>query len=135
MRSACMTLLVAMLWSLGCPLAPGSETESQPARTAWATDYLHAMDLANQQRKMLFIFFHDPQDPQSVKLQSETLVNAEVQQKLQEVVCLRLPLDATFAIDGKQVVLLKHPTLGEMLGRPGVAIADFAHADPKLHGC
>ena len=37
-------------------------------------------------------------------------------------------------LEGKDVVLLEHPTLSEMLGRPGMAIADFAHADPKLHG-
>ena len=57
-----------------------------------------------------------------------------MQQKLQGFVCLRLPLDAKLTLDGKEVVLLQHPTLSEMLGRPGVAIADFAHADPKLHG-
>ena len=58
-----------------------------------------------------------------------------MRQKLQEFVCLRLPLDAKVTVEGKDVVLLQHPTLSEMLGRPGMAIADFAHADPKLHGC
>ena len=45
-----------------------------------------------------------------------------------------MPLDAKVALEGKDIVLLQHPTLSEMLGRPGVAIADFAHANSKLHG-
>jgi hypothetical protein len=84
---------------------------------------------------MLLIFFRSPGDPQSQRLESETLSDTEVRRMLQEFVCLRLPLDAKVALGGMDVVLLEHPTLREMLGRPGVAIADFAHADPKLHGC
>jgi hypothetical protein len=84
---------------------------------------------------MLLIFFSNSNESQSQRLEKETFTNAEVQQKLQEFVCLRLPLDAKLTLDGKDTVLLHHSALSEMLGRPGVAIADFVHADPKLHGC
>ena len=127
-------LLIALVWILCCPLVQAGEKGSQAVNLSWETDYLHAMDVANREQKMLLIFFRDPNDPQSQRLESETLANAEVQQMLQGLVCLRLPLDAKITLEGKDVVLLKHPTLGEMLGRPGVAIADFVHADPKLHG-
>ncbi len=135
MSLARTSLLIGIVWILGCRLILGGEAGSTPVNISWETDYLHAMDLANQQQKMLLIFFHDPSDPQSQRLASQTLASADVQQKLRDLVCLRLPLDAKVTLEGKDVILLKHPTLGEMLGRPGLAIADFAHADPKLHGC
>jgi hypothetical protein len=117
-----------------CPLAQAGEQESQTGQVSWETDYLQAMEAANHQQKMLLIFFHDPHDPQSQRLERESLANADVQPMLQGFVCLRLPLDARVAVEGKDIVLLQDPTLREMLGRPGVAIADFVHADPKLHG-
>ena len=128
-------LIFTLVCLHGIPLALGGEKEPQAVKVAWETDYGRAMDLANRQQKMLVIFFHNPSDPQSQRLQTETLENADVQQKLQDFVCLRLPLDAKATADDKEIVLLQHASLSEMLGRPGVAIADFAHADPKLHGC
>jgi len=134
MNGARIPLLVGVVWILGCSLVQGGEKGLQSVEVSWETDYLHAMDVANQQRKMLLIFFHNSDDPQSQRFQRETLSNPEVRQKLQELVCLRLPLDAKVTLEGKDVVLLQHPTLSEMLGRPGVAIVDFAHADTNLHG-
>ena len=135
MNIARTPLIFALVCLHGIPLALGGEKEPQAVKVAWETDYGRAMDLANRQQKMLVIFFHNPSDPQSQRLQTETLENAEVQQKLQDFVCLRLPVDAKATADDKEIVLLQHASLSEMLGRPGVAIADFAHADPKLHGC
>jgi hypothetical protein len=112
----------------------GAEKEPQAVKVSWEADYLHAMDVANRQQRMLLIVFHDPSDSQSQRLESETLANGDVQQELREFVCVRLPMDAKITSEGKDVVLLKHPSLSEMLGRPGLAIADFVHADAKLHG-
>ncbi len=135
MQFAQTPLFTALVWISCCPLDVAGGKEAPAIGVVWEADYLHAMDVANQQQKMLLIFFRNPNDPQSQRLENETLANAEVQQKLQAFVCLRLPLDAKVASDGKDVVLLQNPTLSEMLGRPGVAIADFVHSDPKLHGC
>jgi hypothetical protein len=115
-------------------VALGGEKESQEVKISWETDFLRAMNIANQQQKMLLIFFNNVNDPQSQRLEHETLSDPGINQKLQDLVCLRLPLDAKISLEGKDIVLLQHPTLREMLGRPGVAIADFAHTDPKLHG-
>jgi hypothetical protein len=129
---------LAALFLLQCyllpPLVAGDERDPRAVAVSWETDYRHALDVANQQQKMLLIVFQDPSDPQSLKFEKETLGNSEVKQKMQEFVCLHLPLDAKITIEGKEIVLLKHPALSEMLGRPGVAIIDFAHADPSLHG-
>jgi len=92
------------------------------------------MDVANQERKMLLIFFQNSNDPLSQRLENETLGNPEIKRKLQDLVCLRLPLDARIPLNGEDVVILQHPAMSEMLGRPGLVIVDFVHADPKLHG-
>jgi hypothetical protein len=134
MSRARLSLFFAQVWILGIPHAYAGEDKPQAAKIVWETDYSHALDAANQQRKMLLIFFHNPADPQSQRLESETFRSPEVRQKLDDFVCLRLPLDAKILVEGKDVVLLQHPSLEEMLGRPGVAIIDFVHADPGLHG-
>jgi len=125
--------VISLVLILCCPLAMGSDAPPV-VRIAWETDYRHAMDVANEQGKMLLVFFEDPKDPLSQRMENETLSNPGIKQKLQDLVCLRLPLDAKVPLDGKDVVILQHPSLSEMLGRPGLAIIDFAHADPKLHG-
>ena len=135
MSQAPRPFLFVLVWIFGCPLAIGAEKELTVVKVSWETDYRHAMDIANQQRKMLLVFFNNANDPYSQRMENESLSNPEIMQKLQELVCLRLPLDAKVPLEGKDVVLLQHPSLSEMMGRPGLAIADFAHADPHLHGC
>jgi Thioredoxin-like len=107
---------------------------SAQAGIAWQSDYLQAMDLANRQKKMLFIVFHDPANPQSRQLETQALADATVRTKLSEFVCLRLAMDAKTTIEGHEIVLIKHAAFSEMLGRPGIAIADFASCDEALHG-
>jgi hypothetical protein len=126
--------LPAIIAMLLCPLARGGETDSKSVQIAWETDYIRAMDVANQKRKMLFIVFESSNDPQSKRLEGETLNDRDVRRKLQDFVCLRLPLDAKVRLEDKEVPLIEHATLSEMLGRPGVAIADFVHDDARLHG-
>jgi hypothetical protein len=132
MSLACRSMLAALAVLLYCP--PIRAADQPPAELHWESDYTRAMDLANQQRKMLFIVFENAQDPQSKRLESETLSNREMQQKLRALVCLRLPMDATVKLGEKEVKLLEHASFSEMLRRPGVAIIDFAHDDPNLHG-
>ena len=129
---------------IGCPTTPSElamvdpreVAKSQPAADAeitWESDYLHAMEVANQQKKMLFMFFFDPANEWSQRLESQSLGDATVRVKLREYVCLRLPVEATTCFEGKDIRLLQHPSFKEMLGQPGIAIADFAQPGP-LHG-
>jgi hypothetical protein len=134
MNTPRLVRMVMVAFLLYCSQSHAGEAALTSSKITWETDYLRAMDLANQKRKMLVIVFHDPHDPQSQRLESESLVSPDVLEKLQDVVCLRLRMDAKVNVEGKDVALLQQPALVEMLGRPGVAIADFVHADPKLHG-
>lgn len=102
---------------------------------AWETDYRHAMEVANQKRKLLVIFFRDEKSPLWQRLERETLSDPMVREKLKDVVCARLPVDVKITLGGKETELLKHPAFREMLGKPGIAMLDFTDAVRGLHGC
>jgi len=105
------------------------------AKVTWHTDYGHAMKLAERQGKMLLVFFSCAKnDSQCRRLARETLDAPQVRRKLQDYVCVRVSLKEKIVTGGKEMVLLKHPAYAEMLGKPGVAIVDFASKDKKLNG-
>ena len=84
---------------------------------------------------MLFIYFCDAcDDSPCERFKKETLDDPQVRRKLQDYVCLRLPLDAKITVQGKPVVLLEDEAFGEMLGKPGVAIVDY-RSKGELRGC
>jgi hypothetical protein len=112
-------------------MRPGSEASD----VCWQSDYRAAMALAESQRKMLFVYFCDcGADAPCTRFKAETLDNPAVRRKLQEYVCVELPLDATIRSDGEESPLLKHEAFHEMLGRPGIAILDFKHAGSACYG-
>jgi hypothetical protein len=99
------------------------------------TDYQKAMAEATESRKMLFIYFHDPDmTPARRAFETRTLPVLEIQEKLKRYVHLELPTDAVVSIGGKQVKLLEHPSFSEMLGRSGVAIIDLVHERADFYG-
>jgi hypothetical protein len=121
--------------SLRCPAMEPPEEDNPPPEICWHTDYRRAMDVAEEQGKMLLIFFYDPHDGgPSERFEAETLGDPRVRRELQDYVCARLPLETRIVVEGEEQTLLKHEAFREMLGRPGVAILDFAHPDDKDYG-
>jgi hypothetical protein len=102
---------------------------------AWITDYAKATAAAEAQNQMLFVYFCDcgSQGP-CERFKMETLDHPQVRKFLQNFVCVQLPLDAKIVCDGKDVKLLEHEGFHEMLGKPGIAIVDYAHDDSSLRG-
>ncbi len=92
------------------------------------TDYEKAMREAVEDRKMLFIFFHDIHPTAAQRaFEKETLADLSIQERLRSFVFVRLPLDAQIKIQGQPTVLLDHPAFSEMHKRQGIAIVDLAH--------
>ncbi|MCC6126195.1 MAG: hypothetical protein IT426_14630 [Pirellulales bacterium] len=84
---------------------------------------------------MLFILFRDAADDVLGKrFETETLGDPKICEKLQEYVCVRLPLKAKISMDEKEIALIEHPSFKEMLGRPGMAIVDYKHCEPAYRG-
>jgi hypothetical protein len=106
-----------------------------PAAITWHTDYAKAMSMAERADKMLLVYFCDPAcDGPCNRFKAETLDDPQVRDKLQDYVCVQLPLAAKITVQGKEVVLLEHEAFREMLGRPGIAIVDFRTPDAPLRG-
>jgi hypothetical protein len=125
--------------SAGEPAAPSlhptAAVPHEPVPQTVHTDYKAAMDEAAEDRKMLFIYFHERR-PNAAQRAFETLTLAdrEINEKLKRFVLLRVPRDASMTHDGKELTLLKHAAFAEMLGRQGVAIIDLAHERADYYG-
>jgi hypothetical protein len=92
----------------------------------WLNNYAKATAAAERQSNMLFVYFYDAAaDSPCERFERQTLQNPQVQRKLQNYVCLKLPIDARIKLRGEQITLLEHPAFGEMLGKPGVAVVDY----------
>jgi hypothetical protein len=124
--SSCLIALSSGLMSLS---AAESNTGKRAPTVHWLTSYREAITAADQQNKMLLIYFCDrSSEGQCERFKKETLDDPQVRRKLRDYVCLRLPMDAKITVQGKPVVLLEHDSFQEMLGRPGVAVVDYRAA-------
>lgn len=102
---------------------------------SWYTDYALAMEAADRQRKMLLLFFVDPAGSEACrKFESTVLSEPAVQARLQSAVCARLPVNLQVRMQGQPVVLLEQPAYAALGRRPGVAIVDLMHREPRLYG-
>jgi len=125
---------VAWLICLPVPARWLAAAQEPPPEPAWLTDYAAAVELAKSEGKMLLVFFYNS-DKSCARFEAGTLADAKVRTKLQNVVCARLPLSTKVEVDGEEVRLLDRSRFKEMLGRPGIAILDYAHKDAKYYGC
>jgi hypothetical protein len=116
-------------------LNPTVVAPHEPVAQTVHTDYKEAVMEAAEDRKLLFIYFHEPW-PNSAQraFEANTLADVVIKEKLKRYVLLRLPRNATILENDRPVTLLKHPAFAEMLGRQGVAILDFAHARAGYYG-
>lgn len=138
-RSRCLTLSSALAGLIfGMFLAAATDlSAAEPNPTApvvvWHDNYAKATSIAERENKMLFIYFCNMESGSPCqRFKTETLGDPNVCRRLQDYVCVRLPLSATITMQGKPVVLLEHESFREMLGRPGIAIVDYrATAAPQ----
>ncbi len=119
----------------------GQRAETQAAEppdapaVQWLDNYAAACRAAKAAGRMLFIYFYDPADSERCpRFEAKTLGDKTVAHRLQDYVCLRLPLSAEIQSDGQPQVLLEHGAFRHMEGRPGVAILDFAHPGARYYG-
>lgn len=137
MKCCFLAVCCGLVWlAAGLPTMYADDQKPEPvAEVEWQTDYARAMDQANSERKMLFIFFHDPEmTPARRAFEDQVLRRPEIVEELGHYVALQLPLDATIKTGGKTITLLEHPAFREMHRRQGIAVIDLEHAEPELHG-
>lgn len=111
-----------------CALASFIVAEASAAEITWLTDYAEAYTAAQEQHKMLLIFFEDEQPTAATKAFNEvTLADEAVQAKLAGLVCLRVPKKCCVDVNGQSQELLHHGSFAPMQDHAGLAIVDLAH--------
>lgn len=132
-RALCVLATWALLFSVGVAGPP--EKPSAPA-PIWGTDYAEAMAEAKAQSRMMFVFFHaGDKNPVAEYFDSTVIADPNVQQRLADYVCVRLPVDAKIRSGGKEETLLQQPGLAGLGGKQGVAVFDFTDRDAPYYGC
>lgn len=137
-----IVLLLGMCQITGpSTFSPSPATDAPAMRTSpladidWYTRYEDAMRVAKAENKMLFLWFQAPAGGrESDRFQAVSLRSGKVRRLLRQYVAVKLPTDARITVDGERIELLKHAAFGELQGRPGVAIVDFAHRKAEQYG-
>lgn len=128
-------LAAVTLWATSAQAA--SPAPSQDEAMQWHIDYGTAMDAAEKQGKLLFIYFYDSSDPNEQRqlvFERQVLADSGVRKLLAKYVLLLQPIDSKIHSEGKIVRLLKDQSFYHMYNSPGVAIIDMAHRDkPYFH--
>ncbi len=145
LRYRCLTALVAVSLSslfLGATrstfaeeASPASSSpESAPPRQQWLGDYGAAVAQAQQEQKMLLVWFLNPRDAETgTNYMNSLFVKPEIAKALPNYILLQVPTDAKIVCGGKETTLLQHSCFAEMLNHQGLAILDYAN--PKSAHC
>ena len=132
-----VVLGIVLLWAVMPPTSAAAEPADaiEAAELGWHTSYAEAVELARREAKMLLICFHQPDGSELCdQFAREALADPDVAEKLKHYVRAKLPVNTTIAQEEGEITLLDHTAFAEMLGRPGVAILDFAHHDAPYYG-
>ncbi len=137
------TLVLAVCGSAGAaenektaePVAPAVVVRRPADRIPWHTDYGQAVKEAKDARKMLFVYFQrSGADSASQAFEQRSLAPTIQDKHLEQFVWAKLPTNASIAIGGKQVSLLRHQAFAFMYGQQGIAILDFANPGTRHYG-
>ena len=121
------------------PAGDREKPAAEPPEIDWLSDYGEAVAAAESRGKMLLIHFTAPGDDEpSGRFQQQTLSYPAVRERLTQYICLRICLGATIATrqgdERQEIELIEHEGFAEMLGRPGIAIIDYAHREAPYYG-
>jgi len=127
--------------SEGLPAGEPTDSKSAangPAVVHWLSDYAQAVATAKSRGKMLMVYFCTPGgEAPCNRFRAETLSDPEVGRLLADYVCVQVELEAkiTTHVDGQErtITILEHRAFQEMLGRPGIAIIDYAHREAPYY--
>lgn len=129
---------IALVWLVSRPAlsaAQPAETIDEAAKLDWHTSYAEAVEVATREGKMLLICFHQPSGSEVCdRFARQALADPGVTERLKHYVRAKLPVNTTISGKEGETTLLEHSGFAEMLGRPGVAIIDFAHRDTPYYG-
>lgn len=99
----------------------------------WHDDYFTAYSQAEQEGKLLFIFFRDEKQPLVADSYQHTVLTDEIlTEPLAKVVRVVVPTD--IRIPETNELLLEHPAFAHQAQRQGIAILDLTDPQSNLYG-
>lgn len=136
-------LLVATVGSSTLALAAEklAETAKLPitkspagAELTWHDDYLTAIKSARDANQLLLVWFADfSKADENEKFAASVLGADGVRPLLADMTLVKVSTTATIEEKGKEIKLLEHSTLKELLGGPGLAMIDFRDEEQKFY--
>lgn len=132
-----ISLAVAICLFLVASVGFAAETTKLPITVGdaltWQADYLQAVETARETKTLLLVWFADEKkEAENEKFAASVLDAAEVRPLLAEMTLARISTTAAIKEKGKELKLLEHATLKELLGGPGLAMIDFRDAKQKF---
>ena len=130
----CQVGLIATLLASFASLAFAAEAlpEIRGEKLKWHDDYRTAIETARDAKQLLLIWFADEKEEQAnEKFAASVLNQAEVLPALAGMTLAKVSTTAKIEEKGKEIKLLEHETLKELLGGPGLAMIDFRDAEQK----
>ncbi len=114
---------------------PSFAAQDSIAGLEWHTDYMVAYRQAKREKKMLLInFLGESRQDNQQKMEQAIGADASLQEKLRQLVLLRLSHESEIPIDGKKEKLLSQAAFQEMHGKPGISIIDLKHEAKPYYG-
>ncbi len=113
----------------------GQSGDAEAAPLVWHSDYGEAWNQAQAEHKMLLLRFVAGPQPSAAQrgLDDYLSEHPEVVHQMNDLVLLRLPINATVRTDGAPVRLLQHGAFEDMRGNEGLAIIDLAHENAEYY--
>jgi len=135
-QSAVLIALVGLLLAIACGVGRCEQPAQQAPKIDWLTDYAEAMQRAENQGRMMFIFFYYPGvNRLRDHFEANGLADPQVRQRLRDYVCVRLSTESTIRVQGKRVRLLEHEAFAGMKGNQGIAVLDLRSQQTEYYGC
>jgi len=115
-----------------------ASAEEQIGQLNWHTDYFKAYRQAADEKKMLFVFFHDATQPNVTEgYKNSVLAADDLQEPLTDYVRLLLPVDTTLPVaegEEKPQQLLDHTAFKYMYKRSGIGVLDLIDDETNQYG-
>lgn len=130
---AAVTFSALLLTSVGSAAETKKLTSTGGDALTWHADYLKAVEAARETKTLLLVWFADEKKPAANEKFAASVLNAaEVRPLLAEMTLVKISTMATIEEKGKELKLLEHSTLKELLGGPGLAMIDFRNEKQKF---
>lgn len=101
----------------------------------WRTDYSEAYNAAKAAKRMLLVnFVPTTASSQQQNVERYIAASPSLQTKLNNVVAVRVPVNAEITVNGKKQRLLSFASFSHLQGGPGFALIDLANEGQHYYG-